>query len=301
MGTDMNRGSLLAVSACAWLCAMNTAVAGAKSPHEAPQISHAAEIAAQREALAHDTEGRGFGPQSPRDIDAKLGANPIIFSPAPRYPRMNLCNIHFHKNAEHKGGEFTRYAGDGDGHGYGTGYQYTGKLSARELAPIERGVCPGPHGALYPGDTIETHYVHSTAQVHPDPTLSACLSGGKVDNGVNNNPQLRVEAQVYVLVNDAAALDFKELTASAQYDGHYHALHIPDDTGAPVEYSGSTTGPGYNEHGSPFEVTWRVRPKVAKVNIHTLGAWCERNVYRERYAHGVRNLITNPALLAPIE
>lgn len=24
---------------------------------------------------------------------------------------MNLCNIHFHKNAEHKGGEFTVYAG----------------------------------------------------------------------------------------------------------------------------------------------------------------------------------------------
>ncbi len=47
---------------------------------------------------------------------------------------MNLCNIHLHKNAEHKGGEFTTYAGNGDGHGYLTGYKYSGHLSEAELA-----------------------------------------------------------------------------------------------------------------------------------------------------------------------
>lgn len=46
---------------------------------------------------------------------------------------MNLCNIHFHKNAEHKGGEFTKYAGNGDGNGFQSGYKYSGKLSAFEL------------------------------------------------------------------------------------------------------------------------------------------------------------------------
>jgi hypothetical protein len=37
---------------------------------------------------------------------------------------MNLCNIHFHKNAEHKGGEFTQYAGNGDGDGFDNILQY---------------------------------------------------------------------------------------------------------------------------------------------------------------------------------
>ena len=92
-------------------------------------------IAKQRAELAKNTKGKGFGPQSPRDIDANEGRNNILFATAPAYEEMNLCNIHFHKNAEHKGGEFTEYAGNGDGHGYLSGYKYTGKLSAAELKP----------------------------------------------------------------------------------------------------------------------------------------------------------------------
>ena len=55
--------------------------------------------------------------------------------------------------------------------------------------------------------TIEVHYVFSSGQVTPGPTLGACLSE------TNINPQLRVEAQVFVLVNDEEALDFTDLTA----------------------------------------------------------------------------------------
>lgn len=61
-------------------------------------------IAKQREKLAENTNGKGFGPQSPRDIDAVLGSNQRVFNVAPPSSQMNLCNIHFHKNAEHKGG-----------------------------------------------------------------------------------------------------------------------------------------------------------------------------------------------------
>lgn len=86
-------------------------------------------IIEQEANLAKNTENKGFGPQAPRDIDAVEGNNPIIFNTAPPYTQMNLCNIHFHKNAEHKGGEFTVYAGNGDGHGYETGFKYSGKLS----------------------------------------------------------------------------------------------------------------------------------------------------------------------------
>jgi len=249
----------------------------------------------QRIMLKENTLNKGFGPQSPRDIDSKLGTNTIPFSPAPAASEMNLCNIHFHKNAEHKGGEFNKYAGDGDGHGYESGYVYSGQLRENELTETKYEVCPSKHGNLLPGDTIEVHYVHSSAQVSPGPTLGSCLSESI------KNPQLRVETQVYVLVNDANALDFFDLTKHGEKSGKQQAFNIPTNTGIPVQYAGSTTGPSYNEAGSPFQVTWSVRPKIAKVDINTVGAWCKSNVFNEDHAHGVRNLVINPDLLSPIE
>lgn len=251
-------------------------------------------IMKQRATLAENTKDKGFGPQSPRDIDAKEGTNSRLFATAPAYQDMNLCNIHFHKNAEHKGGEFTKYAGNGDGHGYLSGYKYTGSLSAAELKPASNKICPSEHGDLMSGDTIEVHYVHSTAQVNPGPTLGSCLTESI------SNPQLRVETQVYVLVNDASALDFKALTQFKVVNGKQQALNIPDNTGTPIDYAGSTTGPGYNEVASPLQVSWSVRPKVAKVNIATVGEWCKGNVFKEDHAHGVRNLVINPDLLSKI-
>ena len=60
-------------------------------------------VSAQRTALAASTDGAGFGPQSPRDIDAAAGSNQRVFETAPAYTEMNLCNIHMHDGAEHKG------------------------------------------------------------------------------------------------------------------------------------------------------------------------------------------------------
>lgn len=251
-------------------------------------------IAQQRATLAKSSKDMGFGPQAPRDIDVKNGVNPITFTTAPDYKQMNLCNIHFHKNAEHKGGEFTLYAGNGDGHGYQSGYKYSGELSDAESKPIDNEACPSKHGGLSVGDTIEVHYVHSSAKVKPGATLGSCLSKSI------NNPQLRVETQVYVLVNDADALDFKKLTKHSVVNGFHQALNIPENMGEAITYAGSTTGPGYNEKASPFQVTWNVRPKVAKVNIATVDTWCKGNAFDEDHAHGVRNLVTNPELLSKI-
>ena len=92
----------------------------------------------------------------------------------------------------------------------------------------------GKYGDLVPGDTIEVHDVHTTAQV------------------------------------------------------------------TPIVYAGSTTGPSYSEKGSPFQVTWRVRPQVAKVSIRSVDAWLKDNIFNEASAHGVRKLVTNPDLLSPI-
>jgi hypothetical protein len=44
-----------------------------------------------------------------------------------------------------------------------------------------------------------------------------------------------------------------------------------------------------------------VRPKCAKLDINSVGEWCKAgNVFEEDHAHGVRKLVTNPKLLAPI-
>jgi len=248
----------------------------------------------QRHMLSENTKGKGYGPQSPRDIDSRQGKNKRIFGTAPAYTKMNLCNIHFHKNAEHKGGEFTKYAGPGDGHGYESGYKFSGHLRAAEMKPVKTKICPSEHGSLYAGDTIEVHYVYSTAQIKPGPTLGSCL------NESIHNPQLRVEAQVYVLVNNKNALDFGKLTKYVVRNGLHQGVNIPSNTGKPIQYAGSTTGPGYNEKGSPFQVTWSVRPRIAKVDIETVGKWCEGNTFKEDHAHGVRNLVGNPDLLSKI-
>ena len=280
----------LAVAALLPVCAN----AGSKSHDSHGSVADNV-IEQQRASLAKNTDGQGFGPQSPRNIDSIDGANNLTFNTAPSFSEMNLCNIHFHANAEHQGGEFSAYAGNGDGHGYGSGYKYSGKLSSTELSPVSSQVCPSKHGSLSPGDTIEVHYVHSSAKIKPGPTLGACLSEAV------KNPQLRVETQVYVLVNDKKALDFGDLTKLGQKNGMHQAMNIPTNTGKPVQYAGSTTGPGYNEKGSPFQVTWSVRPKVAKVDINTVGDWCKGNVFNEDHAHGVRNLVTNPSLLSTID
>lgn len=261
--------------------------------HGAHAVSDAV-IQQQREQLAKNTAGMGFGPQAPRDIDVLQGQNTVAFATAPASTEMNLCNIHFHQNAEHKGGEFTQYAGNGDGKGFFSGFEYAGTLDQAELKPVKHDICPSDHGGLNPGDTIEVHYVYSSAQITPGPTLNSCLNKSIM------NPQLRVEAQVYVLVNDDKAADFGELTKYSQKAGLYQADNIPTTTGAPVQYTGSTTGPAYNEQGSPFQVSWSVRPKVAKVNIETVGEWCKGNTFKEDHAHGVRNLVTNPELLSKI-
>ena len=70
----------------------------------------------------------GFGPQTSRDITSKKGTNPVVFSFAPSYEQMNLCNIHFHKNAEHKAKDFSIFAGNGT-KGIGGGYQCNANMS----------------------------------------------------------------------------------------------------------------------------------------------------------------------------
>ena len=252
-------------------------------------------IAQQRAALAAQTDGAGYGPQSPRDIDAVEGTNGRAFGIAPHRSLMNLCNIHFHENAEHRGGEFTTYAGNGDGHGYGTGFRYDGELTAAELIPFDKPVGASEHGDLVPGDTIEIHFVHSTAQVSPGPTLGACMTEALA------NAQLRVETVVAILVNDETAADLTDIAHIEEVDGYFQVPNLPEDLGHAVTYAGSTTGPSYNETASTFQVTWNVRPQVLKLDIGSVATWLQNNPFEEDHAHGVRNLIVDLDLLSAIQ
>jgi len=273
----------------------NPCAHGAHSGHHAAVSDKV--IAEQREALAKNTKSKGFGPQSPRDIDAIAGTNNRIFSEAPASTSMNLCNIHFHKNAEHKAADFSIYAGNGNGEGYQSGYKFdASNLSKAELAPTHGKICDSKHSTLRPGDTIEVHYVYSTAKIKPGKGLGSCFNSAIP----KQNPQLRVETQVFVLVNDKHAASFKDLTTYKKVGGLYQATGIPSNTGTAVQYEGSTTGPGYNEEASPYQVSWSVRPHVAKVNIASVGKWCEGNDFKEDHGHGVRNLVKNLDLLSKI-
>lgn len=236
----------------------------------------------------------GFGPQTPRDIDNAAGENKRTFSFAPNYNKMNLCNIHFHNNAEHKAKDFSIYAGEGD-HGHGGGYQckISQSLSGSELKTPKNDICKG----LKPGDTIEMHWVYSSCDVKPGEGLGSCLSSRCA------NPDLRVETQVFTVVNDPSALNFIDFTYDGtMVNGFHQAKSLPANTGKPVAFLGSTTGPKYTEQAcSPLQVSWSVRPQCAKVDINSLGEWCKSNVFKEDHAHGVRKLVVNPRLLSKIK
>ncbi|MEF2070841.1 delta-class carbonic anhydrase [Consotaella aegiceratis] len=236
----------------------------------------------------------GYGPQTPRDIAMKAGKNPREFPLAPPASHLNLCNIHTHTNAEHKGPGFSIFAGSDD-HG-GFKCNETSALTAEELEDPAHG-----HGGFHgvkPGDTIEVHWVYSSCDIRPGEGLSACLSE------TCTNPTLRVESQVFLVVNDPKALDFADFA----YRGTVvHGLHqpqaLPTGTGKPVVFAGSTTGPDYTQaQCSPLQVTWSVRPQCAKLDINSLYKWgTDGNVFKEDHSHGVRQLVTAPQLLSTIQ
>lgn len=250
------------------------------------QAAMTQEAAAMPEGLCLDA-----GPQTPRDISSVFGSNTVEFPFAPAAAEMNLCNIHTHTNAEHKGPGFSVFVDATDDGGYAC--NETSELSDAELAPA-----PGAYAGVAPGDTIEVHWVHTSCAATPGPGLGSCVPEGCSD------PLLRVEAQVFLVVNDPGALDFMDMAYQGNVvDGRHQALMIPDDTGEPVLFRGSTTGPSYTQSKcSPAQVTWNVRPSCAKLDINSLHRWAESdNVFEETESHGVRQLVTAPELLAPID
>ena len=231
-----------------------------------------------------------FGPQSPRDISSKAGTNPQAFPLAAASTKMNLCNIHYHLNAEHKGPGFSTFAGKGEHGGYKC--NETSKLTAAELKAPVGGACKD----LKPGDTIEVHWVYSSCDVVPGKGLGSCSSPQC------GNPTLRVETQVFLIANNKSALNFGDFDyAGAPAQSLHQTKSLPAKTGTPVVFRGSTTGPSYTEEKcSPLQVTWSVRPMCAKIDVSSVHKWCEKNAFEEDHGHGVRELVKVPALLDKI-
>lgn len=232
-----------------------------------------------------------MGPQTPRDISSVAGTNNTMFAMAPPASEMNLCNIHTHTNAEHKGPGFSVFVDDSD---YG-GFACNG---TDDLTDAELAAAPGAYDKVAPGDTIEVHWVHTTCDSDPGEGLGACVPDTCTD------PLLRVEAQTFLVVNDGNALDFTTMGYNGfEVNGLDQAKMIPSNTGTPVSFLGSTTGPSYTQSVcSPAQVTWSVRPTCAKLDINSLHRWAEAgNVFNETGSHGVRQLVTAPELLSPIK
>lgn len=274
-------GSALMLSACATDTSSTEAV-GEMAKTEMAKM--------ESQALCTD-----FGPQTPRDISNVVGLNSVMFDLAPASTEMNLCNIHTHTNAEHKGPGFSVFVNNTDSGGYAC--NDAANLTATELFDPYQG--KGAYKGVKPGDTIEVHWVHTSCDITPGEGLGSCLSDTCTD------PLLRVEAQVFLVVNDPAnALDFTKMAYGGNMvDGKHQPMMIPADTGEPIVFRGSTTGPSYDQSTcSPLNVTWSVRPNCARVDISSLHRWAEEgNVFNETESHGVRQLVTAPELLSPIK
>lgn len=274
-----------------------TFASGASTGHDSGSGAESGAAHAAPEAAAVSAGGglcQGFGPQTPRDIANFAGLNRAAFAMAPPAAAMNLCNIHTHTNAEHRGPGFSIQAGGGKSGGYLCN-------ETRELS-IEEQIDPtGGHGAfegIHPGDTIEVHWVFTSCDVTPGPGLGSCVSE------TCSNPTLRVESQVFLVVNDDDALNFHDFDyAGHQMNGLNQPLSLPTGTGDPIVFRGSTTGPKYTESTcSPYQVTWSVRPSCAKLSYASVNSWAANgNIFEETHSHGVRELVTAPELLAPIQ
>ncbi len=221
----------------------------------------------------------GAGPQAPRDIDSLAGSNPVIFEVAPSIKDMNLCNIHFHRNAEHKSAAYSTFVEDGSYSGWACQEPAPGRL-AHEHA--EYNGCQG----IAEGDTIEVHWVHTTCDTEGKGVIPMGTGLNKCMTTTCVNPELRVVAQVFVLQKNGS-LKFTDSLVS--------------NNDPSVVYTGATTGTTFsNTHCSPFQVTWDVKKTCETLDIDDFSKWCSNNIYNDNHAHGVRGLVTSETLLSKI-
>ncbi|MBI1384006.1 MAG: cadmium carbonic anhydrase [Rhizobiales bacterium] len=291
----------LAVAAIAALSALTF-----RGPANAEGTEHACRVGGTVEA----------GPQSPRHIDAIFeGTNRSYFEPAPHSTELNLCNLHYHLSAEHRSFGFVNFARYG-----GTGFECS---STNYMAEAQKQAYAGETycGEVTPGSTIEVHWVFTSCPEIGAPSGEGLPGACKPEHC--DDPVLRVESQVFLLVNhDPDENGFRpsvppglgEVESFEPYGSvvktHYRGQIQPErlPSGSAVTYLGSTTGPHYNNDSacSPAHVTWNVRTACRTIDIRTFHEWCRTSKFFRHLkdgkveAHGVRPLVEDAALLAPM-
>lgn len=235
------------------------------------------------------------GPQAPRDLEKLEGNSRVNYSPALPSSEMNLCNIHFHANAEHKARGYSSLRGQKKHMGYICNESAKNKkIGIWNIDDDKKIKCDD----LQVWDTVEIHWVFSSCDVKPGPGLESCLSDTCV------NPQLRVQAGIFYLTNNEDAIDMISLDYNKQNLFFHQPKALPIYPKANiVEYLGSTTGSKYDgeKNCSPFQVTWSVPKTCMAMNIESLKEWCKSNIFNEDYAHGVRPIVDNLNFLDDID
>lgn len=243
-----------------------------------------------------------IGAQSPRNILMASGSAPAVELPPATTP-YNLCNLHFHKGAEHMsplpptGNLPLGFSIAAPGGGYQC--DRTSYLTASQLAEPVRPEGKKKCENVKAGDTIEVHWVFSSCDVKPGRNLGACTKEGQPC-------ALRVESQVFTLVNDASARKFSTFSPEAKDKTPIANVTLPE--GERVVYRGSTTNPAYNtsDKCSPASVMWGVRKQCELLDVTSLHDWCEENEKEtspfsgQREGHDPRGLVTRLELLSPI-
>ena len=241
------------------------------------------------------------GPQAPRDITAPVpGTNKAPIKNVDAGGEMSLCNIHFHRNAEHRVFSTDTIAVEAANPGF-----VCRKLgAAAPKAPAHGQAHPAPVGAsggsghadcdsVAVGDTIEVHWVFTSCNSPDKPTLE------KLGNCTQcKDPVLRVHAKVFLVADDKDK-DGKDFAEFSEVAGAFKPRALPLEKGS-VEYLGSTTGGSYNnaENCSPVTANWIVQRECSPLKLGSLKSWCSKNIYNEKAVHDVRPLVIAPALLS---
>lgn len=218
-------------------------------------------------------------PQAPRDVTpGATGFNiPIVdVIPWNQIPSLHHVNTHFHQGAEHKSsGEYDIVKRDDAGDELPGFYCSTTSLSGAQRARYDFQYC---HDVKV-GDTYEMHWVHSSNGVSVGPGLGGAFARGA-------NPAVAVQAQVFVVVNDA---NYDNIDLMSSFAGNATSIR---------SYMGSTTGPSYNnEFCSPYTVSWHVDPSCHYISASSFDNMCRElkllGADADTHPHGSRFLVSD--------
>lgn len=218
---------------------------------------------------------------------------------------LKLTNLHYHLGAEHKFvGEYDdpteseKYDAalkdknklDQDKPDAGDGHRPGFMCKASSTKAGQK--TPGGNGEY--GKTYEFHFVYSTAG---DDTLVANLgkaAGQDVTGRFQGNPMIVVQARVFVIDDSGTGAS----GGSASVDEDVKVPTNPVKLENAVMYTGSTTGPKYNNKCcSPYVITWHVQTTCNRISAAAFDKLVAQD--NDGHMHGSRWLLDKELVVKP--